>query len=428
MQADTHPPLYPLTLRAWRSTFGDGDAAARSLSAVCSLMSILLLFDICRLLYGRAVGLWAAGIMAVTTPQIVFAHEARSYTMVIMLVLASIDVLVRIEKLGSATHRAIALGALTLAAVHTHYLALSIVVAMGLYALIQLRGPARASALKALAVAVVVFVMHWGPILLRQRPNFHTNLAWISDNAPGLLMRTVARLALLPVRFLITPRDADSGSLAMLGAIALLAPLLLIRRRDLLIWVLLGAAVIGSALLTDVLAHRRTLSELRFTLAAAPAVYALLAAAPASLPRRWLTHLVPALVVASCIAALPEAYNRYWKPDFRGFVANFDRRAGAEDVLVAVYTSPGDWYESLLVAATTHYSKHPRRPMLTLSRPASESLMAKLKSAPGVWFMSGDPHVAVDHFLPGAHVVEMHGVPQVGVFLRVSVNSGASPG
>jgi uncharacterized membrane protein len=420
MQADTHPPLYPLTLRVWRTMFGDGDVAARSLSAACSLVSILLLFDICRLLHGRSAGFWAAAIMAVATPQIVFAHEARSYTMVVMLVLASIDTLVRIEKLGSTTRRTLGLGVLTFAAVHTHYLTFSVIAAMGLYALLRLHGSARRSTITALAAAILVFAIDWGPTLLRQRPNFTTHLAWISDDAPGLAGRTLTRLATLPVRFLITPRDADSGgAAAMLGAICFLAPLLLIRRKDPLIWILLGAAVIGSAAFADLLAHRRTLTELRFTLAAAPALYALIAAASASLPRRWLTNLVPALVVASCVAALPEAYNRYWKPDYRGFAVDFDRVAGPDDLIVCVYRSPDDWYESILLAATTHYSAHPNRPMLILSGPITSALHSEVVQAPAVWFISGDPSFAADRFIPGARIELMGGVPQVGVFLKV---------
>jgi hypothetical protein len=426
MRSDTHPPLYPMLMRLWRTIFGGCDAAARALPAVCSLASILLLFDICRMLHGRCTACWAAAIMAVATPQIVFAHEARSYAALVLLVLASIDVLVRIETIGPSTRRGIVLAALTLAAMLTHYLAIPIATAVAVYALMRLRGASRTLVGTALLLAVVIFVVACGPSLWAQRDNFRTNLEWISDDAPGVAARTFKRLATLPLRLFITPRTSDAGGpLAMLGAALYFAPLLLVRRRDLLLWILLGGAVVGAAAVSDLVAHRRTLAEMRFTLAAAPAAYALLAAAAQSLPRRWLAHATCTTVLACCVASLPEAYNRFWKPDFRGFAASFDQHAGPHDLVISAYTSANDWYEPLLVAATTHYSSHPNRPMLALSRPASSTLLESLTNTTA-WFLSGDPHIKVEACLPGARVIQVGGVPQVGVFLRLQFDAKPS--
>src|ERR1700677_2266267 len=77
----THPPLYFLLLRWWMDLLGTGAAAIRSLSALASLASILVLFDVCRFLHGPRVALLAAAIMALSLGQIEYAFDARAYAL-----------------------------------------------------------------------------------------------------------------------------------------------------------------------------------------------------------------------------------------------------------------------------------------------------------------------------------------------------------
>src|ERR1700733_12526147 len=44
MTGVVHPPLYCLTLRIWRDIFGPSDGVANSLSILCSVIAILLMF------------------------------------------------------------------------------------------------------------------------------------------------------------------------------------------------------------------------------------------------------------------------------------------------------------------------------------------------------------------------------------------------
>jgi hypothetical protein len=406
---DTHPPLYFLLLRIWREVFGPGDSAARSLSVVCSIGCILALYDAARLLHGRSVALWTAAIMAVATPQIIFAQETRGYAMLSLFLLCAISAIARIQMLGTSMSRVAALAFSALAALLTHYTAIPALLAVTAYAIIQLRGQSRRAAIFAILGAVAVFLICWGPVFWGQRHNFTSNLAWTADDSPGLLGRTLGRLASLPIQFFITPLGGGiNRPIARLGAVLYLAPLLLLRQRNLLIWVLLGGAIIGTTLTSDLAQHRKGLETLRFTVPAAPAAYVLAVAVAGTFARRWLIHVLPIIIVLGCLLSLPEAYNQFWKTDLRGLTRDLDAEAGADALLIIPYRSKDqDWASSLLLAGIEHYSKHPHRPTLALSRPISDQARAEAARSPQIWILSSGKYASIEQFLPGATVLKL---------------------
>jgi len=77
---DFHPPLFHTLLKAW-GVFGESEAALRSLSAACSIVTIPLIFLIGRLVagprYGDWVGIASALLLAVSPLHIEYAQEAR---------------------------------------------------------------------------------------------------------------------------------------------------------------------------------------------------------------------------------------------------------------------------------------------------------------------------------------------------------------
>jgi uncharacterized membrane protein len=423
---DTHPPLYLGMLRIWRLTFGEGDVAARSLSAAWSALSVLLLFDVARWLHGRTAGLWAAALMAVASPQIEYAQETRGYAMMVALSLWALDALVRIEKRGASPVRLLGLGASVLAATMTHYFAAPVDIAIGLYALIRLRGQDRIKTLVALGCAGAVFAVVWGPTFRAQRPNFTSNLGWIADAPEDHVLHTFERVALLPLRYLVVPMKKweDVGRVA---AVLYLLPLLrLPRRRDLLLWCLVGGATIGTVLVSDLKDRTRALEMMRYTLAAAPAAYAILAALLIDLPprSRWLSHALPAVSLLACILSIEETYSRYWKPDLRGYARMFNADVGADDVVIVRSSGVWDWYHAVLYSAITHYAPdelHAPRPLLVLTKPAPPQLVAQLARAGRVWIISGGEDPELEELIPGARRTNLRGIPRIGFYQQVII-------
>ena len=75
----TRAPLHPLLLQTWIRVFGSSEAAARSLSVLCGLATIVLIYEIGRIAFDTETGVWASWLAAFSPLLIVYAREARMY-------------------------------------------------------------------------------------------------------------------------------------------------------------------------------------------------------------------------------------------------------------------------------------------------------------------------------------------------------------
>lgn len=84
-----HPPLYYLLMRGWVSLFGTSVSATRSLSVVLSLLTFPALYWLCQMLFNERVWPVAMALWAVSPVQVLYAQEARPYSLWVMLTLLS---------------------------------------------------------------------------------------------------------------------------------------------------------------------------------------------------------------------------------------------------------------------------------------------------------------------------------------------------
>lgn len=84
---DVHPPLFPMVHFLWMR-LGDSDGLARVPSAVFGVLAVAFVYLLTARLFGRAAGLMAALLLAVSTYDIYYSQEARNYSMIILLTLA----------------------------------------------------------------------------------------------------------------------------------------------------------------------------------------------------------------------------------------------------------------------------------------------------------------------------------------------------
>lgn len=400
---DNHPPLYFLLIRFWREAFGSADVTLRAFSILTSLVAVVLMFDVARLLHGPAAGLWAALLMSLAQPQIHYAQEGRAYSLLIALLLAACGALVRIELDGPTRRRLIALGAFVLAMMLTHYYAFAPAMAIGLYVLLRLRGPARRDAVLALVFSGFVFALVWGWGVYAQRGNISGNNWWIRDYRPGHAWRTLMRIALLPMRSLNDPL-LRAEPFAAAGIVLYFVPFLMLRKRpDLLLWGLLLCLPVAQVAATDFARSSRQLEFLRYTLCATPAVYAMVAAiAPAN--RKWMRHALPAAGALSCILSLPQTYA--WpetpKPDWRVLAATLDKSAQPSDVVI--FYSKGIEDTSFIgqaYIAIKYYShRFPANALFLVEPPDAEQLV-RLRKATAVWLIYPEESPMDVGLLPG---------------------------
>jgi hypothetical protein len=307
MRDDVHPPLYFVLLRFWQDVFGGGDAQSRLLSVVAGLAGIVLIFDVGRWLAGTETGLWAALLMALAQPQIVYSQTARPYALATALILAAADAMLRIVCLGSSRRRIAALIAAATAAALTLYFAVLALAALGLYALIQLRGRQRRIVVLSFVAAGVMFLGLWGHGLATQHANFSDPHAfWYKDHAPDHVTAVLERFGELPVRFMGEPVDNDQTHLEASAAVVLyFLPWLLVRRRRefmlLMFWLIACTAIVAGL---DLLQGDNHLFWIKYTLLGAPAVYLLVPMLGSSLP---FGRLVPIAAAFYCAISVAQA-------------------------------------------------------------------------------------------------------------------------
>lgn len=95
-----HSPLYYLITRAWRQAFGSSVTVIRSLSILFSLLTFPAIYWLCLELFDSPlVGIIAGVLVAVSPFHLLYAQEARQYSLWTALILASSALLLRAIRL-----------------------------------------------------------------------------------------------------------------------------------------------------------------------------------------------------------------------------------------------------------------------------------------------------------------------------------------
>jgi uncharacterized membrane protein len=99
-QDPQHPPLYYLLTRLWTQRFGNSVAATRSLSALISLLAFPCIYLLCLELFQLPLtGLVAVSLIAVSPVHLLYAQEARQYSLWTVTILLSSWTLLRAIRL-----------------------------------------------------------------------------------------------------------------------------------------------------------------------------------------------------------------------------------------------------------------------------------------------------------------------------------------
>ena len=131
---DVHPPLYYLATHFWQLLFGTSELAARSFSAACGFVTIILAYLLMRKLFTEGTARLAALFVALGPFAVRYSDEARMYGMAAMIAVAATYVLVRIATSKYASYKAWLFYALLIAAgLYTHYYTLFIIPAHVVY-------------------------------------------------------------------------------------------------------------------------------------------------------------------------------------------------------------------------------------------------------------------------------------------------------
>jgi hypothetical protein len=307
----------------------------------------------------------------------------------------------------------------TLAAALSHYAAIPMAAALGLYSLLRLRGAARRGALCAILTAGVLFAAIWGPFAYRQMASFPAQIGFSRSDPGAPKSNELLTLALLPLRYFSTTQKQTS-EIGCLGAVLYILPLLLIRRRpELLFWWMWLAVGVGAVALSDLLRDAHGLYWIRYTLAASPAAYALAALILAHLSG-WTRHLVPTVLALSSILALEGAYDP-GKPQWREMGQYIDSHFQPGDVLIIGDLDGEYWPARSELVALSFYAHGATVPTAILDRPPSPPLLEQFVSARRIWFFTDGMKGPAGALFPGCNVLDENYIPGVGTMMRIEL-------
>lgn len=184
-----HPPLYYLMTRFWMQWFGNSVAAIRSLPALISLLVFPCTYWLCLELFNSSLTGWIAiTLIAVSPFHVVFAQEAREYSLWTVTILLSSATLLQAIRLK--TKRSWAMYALTLAlSLYSFLFSGFVAVGHGIYVIATQSFRLSKTVIAYLLASVVGLVafIPWIWVVITHYPRLRDSTAWMTDTKMSLL-------------------------------------------------------------------------------------------------------------------------------------------------------------------------------------------------------------------------------------------------
>jgi uncharacterized membrane protein len=194
-----HPPLYYLMSSVWMKWFGNSVAVRRSLSAFISLLSFPAIYWLCLELFQSSMtGAIAIGLIAISPIQVLYAQEARQYSLWTVTILLSSAALLRAMRLKTKGSWVIyAVTALT--SLYTFLFSGLVLVGHGLYVMIVERFRASKTFIAYLlaSLATLLLFLPWLLVVVQGVSKIQTTTAWTANNMtlPDLIREWIRNLA-----------------------------------------------------------------------------------------------------------------------------------------------------------------------------------------------------------------------------------------
>ena len=139
--------------------------------------------------------------------------------------------------------------------------------------------------------------------------------------------------------------------------------------------------------------------------------------------RRSSSRLAPLPLAALlfCIASMPAAYGRDNEPEWLPLGRAIDEHCDRSEPILFYAGAQPFWFHEFLYLGASHYSHQFPRPVVRMTHPADDALLARLRGR-SVWLISGPLDRPIDQIIPGAVVSEPpYFVPQLALMTRVTV-------
>jgi uncharacterized membrane protein len=179
-------PLYFVATRFWVQLFGDSVAVTRSMSAVFSLLALPCMYWLCLELFESSLTAWlAVSLLAVSPFQIVYAQEARPYSLFVLIILLSSAALLRGMRLKTNSSWAIYAATVALG-FYSHLLFALVLLGHGIYVAISENLRFNKTVIGYLLAASAGFIAFspWTVVYLINSQSVSHKTSWMSVKTP----------------------------------------------------------------------------------------------------------------------------------------------------------------------------------------------------------------------------------------------------
>jgi len=155
-KADFHPPLYYVVLKSWVTIFGDSELSLRFPSVIFGVLTIVATYFLAKYVTSNTKkALWASLIIAINPFLIIYSKEARSYSLMALLIVLTTLVFLKAVEDKKYFHLSLLLPLLFL----THYMTIFGIVFFSIWTLF------RDKKFAPYLVPLLVIIMIWIPII-----------------------------------------------------------------------------------------------------------------------------------------------------------------------------------------------------------------------------------------------------------------------
>ncbi|MGD1715892.1 glycosyltransferase family 39 protein [Dapis sp. BLCC M172] len=179
-----HLPIYFVLLRWWVKLFGNSVTVIRNFSAITSLLIFPCIYWLCRELFGKSLIGWVAiSLTAISPILVLYAQEARAYSLFSVVVLLSSIALLRAMRINTKRTWQIYIASLIFA-LYTHLFSVLVAFGHGLY-VILIEKLKLTQKLKSYLLASLYGFLGFLPWLILIINHFD-GINWVSKNLPFL--------------------------------------------------------------------------------------------------------------------------------------------------------------------------------------------------------------------------------------------------
>ena len=173
---DPNMAAYYFVLRGWMAFLGETETAVRAISAIAAALAVLAIYALAKHLFGRTAGVVGALLLSANAFGVRYAQTARSYALVVLLLIVASHLLVLEIEHSSTSRRAGYAAVATLAFYTQHFAALVLLVHLGVLLAVSGRSAFTAGRVR---MAIYIAVLCAPELVIAARVGASARLGWV---------------------------------------------------------------------------------------------------------------------------------------------------------------------------------------------------------------------------------------------------------